>query len=52
VIASAEFNPELAEKLDHTHQMPSFYEMRRNVFVVIWVRKDVWEAHLQRLGRS
>ena len=52
VIASAEFNPELAKRLDRTHQMPSFYEMRRNVFVVLWVRKDVWEAHLQRLGRS
>ena len=51
VVASAEFNPELAKKLDRTHQMPSFYEMRRNVFAVLWVRKDVWEAHLQRLGR-
>jgi uncharacterized protein (TIGR03663 family) len=51
VVASAESNPELAKRLDRTHQMPSFYEMRRNVFVVLWVRKDVWEAHLQRLGR-
>ena len=51
VVASAEFNPELAKTLDHTHQMPSFYEMRRNVFAVLWVRKDVWEAHLLRLGR-
>ena len=51
IVASAELNPELAGKLDDTHQMPSFYEMRRNVFAVLWVRKDVWKAHLQRLGR-
>ncbi len=51
VVASAECNPELAGRLDETHQMPSFYEMRRNVFVVLWVRKDVWRAHLERLGR-
>jgi len=51
VVASAECNPRLADELDETHQMPSFYEMRRNVFVVLWVRKDVWKAHLERLGR-
>jgi len=51
VVASAQCNPALAEQLADTHQMPSFYEMRPNVFVVLWVRKDVWQAHLQRLGR-
>ncbi|MBN2475135.1 MAG: TIGR03663 family protein [Pirellulales bacterium] len=51
IVASAEFNPELARRLDGTHQMPSFYEMRPGVFVVLWVRKDVWRAHLERLNR-
>ncbi|HUT09584.1 MAG TPA: flippase activity-associated protein Agl23 [Thermoguttaceae bacterium] len=51
VVASAQCNQELFQRLQGTHQMPGFYEMRRNVFVVIWVRKDVWQAHLRKLGR-
>jgi len=51
VVASAQRNPELFKRLQRTHQMPDFYEMRRNVFAVIWVRKDVWQAHLRKLGR-
>jgi len=51
VVASAQRNQEVYGKLEDTHQSPEIYELRRNVFVVIWVRKDVWQAHLRKLGR-
>ena len=51
IIGSAQCNRELFKRLDQTHQMTDLYEIRPNVLAVIWVRKDVWQAHLQRLGR-
>ncbi len=51
IVASAEFNIELDKKISATHQMPSFFEIRPGVFVVYWVRKDVWETYLRKLGR-
>jgi predicted membrane-bound mannosyltransferase len=51
VIASPTFDAALSEKLDASHLMTGFYEVRHQVLGQIWVRMDVWEAHLRRLGR-
>ena len=51
VIASPQFDTQLTEKLDATHLMTGFYGVRPNVLAQLWVRMDVWEAHLRRLGR-
>jgi predicted membrane-bound mannosyltransferase len=51
VIASPAFDKGLTKKLDVTHLMTGFYEVRHQVLGQMWVRMDVWEAHLRRLGR-
>ncbi len=50
VIASPEHDAALTEKLDATHLMTGFYEIRPGVLAMLWVRMDVWEAHLRRQG--
>ena len=51
VIASPEFDAPLTETLDATHLMTGYYAVRPNVLAQLWVRMDVWESHLRRLGR-
>ena len=51
VISSPRFDAPLTERLDATHLMTGYYGVRPNVLVQLWVRMDVWEAHLGRLGR-
>jgi len=51
VISSPEFDEQLTEKLRKTHRMTSLYGIRPNVLAQLWVRDDVWMAHLRRLGR-
>lgn len=51
VIASAEHDTALTARLDATHLMTGFYAVRPGVLAQLWVRMDVWEAHLRRLGR-
>jgi len=51
VISSPEYDTELTAQLDDTHLMTGYYGMRPNVLVQLWVRMDVWEAYLRRLGR-
>jgi hypothetical protein len=51
VISSPRFDAALTEELDPTHLMTGYYGVRPNVLAQLWVRMDVWEAHLQRLGR-
>lgn len=51
VISSSELDEALTERLDETHLMTDFYNVRPNVFAQLWVRMDLWEAHLRRLGR-
>lgn len=51
VICSPEFDRALTERLDATHLMTGYYGVRPNVLAMLWVRMDVWEAHLRRLGR-
>ena len=31
--------------------MTAYYEVRPGVFAQLWVREDLWVAHLRRLGR-
>jgi hypothetical protein len=51
MIASPAFDAELTEKLDQTHLLTGYYGIRGGVLAQLWVRIDVWEAHLKRLGR-
>jgi len=51
VIASPEHNAALDKRLGATHRMTDFYEVRPQVFAILWVREDLWEAHLRQLGR-
>lgn len=51
VISSAELDAPLSEKLEATHLMTGYYGVRPGVLAQLWVRMDLWEAHLKRLGR-
>ena len=51
VISSARLDAPLTEKLEATHLMTGYYGVRPNVLAQLWVRIDLWEAHLKRLGR-
>jgi len=51
VISSPQFDAALTERLDATHLMTGYYGVRPNVLAQVWVRMDLWEAHLRRLGR-
>ena len=51
VISLPKFDAELAGRLDATHLMTGFYGVRPAVLAQLWVRMDIWEAHLMRLGR-
>ena len=51
VISSPQFDAALTERLDSTHLMTGYYGVRPNVLAQVWVRMDLWEAHLRRLGR-
>jgi predicted membrane-bound mannosyltransferase len=51
VLSSPPYDRPLTEALDATHLMTGYYGVRPNVLTQLWVRMDVWEAHLHRLGR-
>ncbi len=51
VLASPEFEDQLALKLDKTHVMARFFRIRPGVFAEAWVRMDVWEQYLKRRPR-
>jgi hypothetical protein len=51
VVASPHWDAALTQKLDETHLMTGYYAVRPNVLAQVWVRMDLWEAHLRRLGR-
>ncbi len=51
VISSPRFDKDLTPLLEQTHLMTGFYELRPQVLVQLWVREDVWEAHLRRQGK-
>jgi uncharacterized protein (TIGR03663 family) len=51
VIASPQLDELLTEQLGETHLMTGYYGVRPNVLAMLWVRMDLWEAHLRRLGR-
>ncbi len=50
VVSSAPLDEALTAKLDATHLMTGFYGLRPNVLAQLWVRLDLWEAHLRRQG--
>ena len=51
VISSPQLDEALTEHLDETHLMTGYYGVRPNVLAQVWVREDLWIAHLKRLGR-
>ncbi len=51
VISSPQFDKDLTPVLEQTHLMTGYYELRPQVLAQLWVREDVWEAHLRKLGR-
>ena len=51
LIASPRYDADLTRQLDATHLMTGYYAVRPNVLAQLWVRMDLWEAHLRRQGR-
>ncbi len=51
VIGSPQYDAALTRALDATHIMTGYYELRPRVLLQLWVRMDLWESHLRRLGR-
>ncbi len=51
VIASPHFDAQLTSALGDDYLMTDYYEIRPQVFAQLWVRFDLWEAYLRRLGR-
>ncbi len=51
VICSPQYDVELTKRLADTHIMTGYFEIRPQVLAQLWVRLDLWEHHLRRLGR-
>ena len=51
VISSPQLDEALTEHLNETHFMTVYHAVRPNVLAQVWVREDLWMAHLKRLGR-
>lgn len=51
VISSPTYDAALTSQLDDTHLMTGYYANRPQELIQLWVRMDVWEAHLRNLGR-
>jgi predicted membrane-bound mannosyltransferase len=46
VIVAPEYCATVEARLKETHQRTSFYTLRPQVFLVLFVRKDIWQAHV------
>jgi hypothetical protein len=51
VISAPQHDAELTRRLDDTHIMTDYFQIRPQVLAQLWVRQDLWESHLRRLGR-
>jgi hypothetical protein len=51
VMAAPQYDAELTRELGDQYLMTGYYQLRPEVLLQLWVRIDVWEAHLRRLGR-
>jgi len=47
VIASSELDQELTKRLDPTHLMIGYFQLRPSVFYEVWVSMDLWRAYLK-----
>ena len=47
ILASPEFDEELTKKLDATHLMNGYFGLRPGTFFEVWIRLDLWKAHLE-----
>jgi len=51
VISATQHDESLTPQLEATHIMTGYFQLRPRVLMQLWVRLDLWEAHLRRLGR-
>ncbi len=51
VISSPQFVAQLDQRLGTDYLLTDYYEIRPQVLAQLWVRVDLWETHLRRLGR-
>jgi uncharacterized protein (TIGR03663 family) len=49
IIASPSHDAALTAQLDESHFMTGYYEIRPNVLSMLWVREDIWVAHVEQL---
>ncbi len=51
VIAAPQYDAQLTTQLEATHIMTGYFELRPQVLAMLWVRLELWERNLRRLGR-
>ena len=51
IISAPHHDAALTEQLGDGYLMIGYFGVRHNVLAQVWVRYDLWEAHLKRLGR-
>jgi hypothetical protein len=51
VVCSPQYDEELTQRLGDTHIMTGYFQLRPQVLAQLWVRLELWEQHLRRLGR-
>jgi len=51
IVASPQYDAQLTARLGRDYLMTDYYQLRPRVLVQLWVRFELWEAHLKRLGR-
>ena len=51
VLAAPRYDDVLTRELGDQYLMTGYYQLRPEVLLQLWVRMDVWETHLRRLGR-
>jgi uncharacterized protein (TIGR03663 family) len=52
VVCSPQYDAELTKRLGDTHIMTGYFQLRPQVLAQLWVRLELWEQHLRRLGRT
>ena len=51
IISSPEYDVDLTTQLGADYVMTGYFEIRPQVLAKLWVRFELWEAHLRKLGR-
>lgn len=51
LIAAAPYDKEITSRLGRDYIMTGYYELRPRVLMQLWVKFDLWEDYLRRIGR-